>query len=332
MADWFDEQGNPNIGADRYGNPRGGALNDELARQRAASGGGGVVSLQDWYAGTGGSAAAAGGGGGGGQGGGNGQYQQYSDMLLQDILHKYPPTNDGIRQAVAEIDRTFGPGVVELLEHPSRLDKLRLPGGRVVDTIMGAGGANPSWGWITEGAGGGGGGGAAGGLGGMLGSGNVATDPSFQFRLQEGQKALERSAAAKGTLLTGGTAKALTRYAQDYASTEFGNIYNRLMGVANLGLNAANSAAATGSGYSNTIGANNRGFGGDYNEYGAQGANAGATDAAGRGANNAGLIGNLGQIGAEALREWARRRAARGGGGGAGADNQGPPFIPDGSF
>lgn len=55
-------------------------------------------------------------------------------------------------------------------------------------------------------------------------------DPGYQFRLAEGQKLLERSAAARGNLLTGGTAKALTRYGQDFASNEYANVYNRAMG------------------------------------------------------------------------------------------------------
>jgi hypothetical protein len=55
-------------------------------------------------------------------------------------------------------------------------------------------------------------------------------DPGFQFRLAEGTKALQRSAAAKGNLFTGGTGKALTRYGQDYASSEYGNVYNRALG------------------------------------------------------------------------------------------------------
>lgn len=52
-------------------------------------------------------------------------------------------------------------------------------------------------------------------------------DPGFQFRLQQGQQALENSAAARGGLLSGGTAKALEQYAQDYASNEYQNVYNR---------------------------------------------------------------------------------------------------------
>jgi hypothetical protein len=52
-------------------------------------------------------------------------------------------------------------------------------------------------------------------------------DPSYQWRLQEGQKALERSAAARGVLASGGTLKALTRYAQGAASTEYGAAFDR---------------------------------------------------------------------------------------------------------
>jgi hypothetical protein len=55
----------------------------------------------------------------------------------------------------------------------------------------------------------------------------VSADPGFAFRLQEGLKAIQRSAAAKGTALSGGTMKALERYGQDYSSNEYGNAYNR---------------------------------------------------------------------------------------------------------
>lgn len=52
-------------------------------------------------------------------------------------------------------------------------------------------------------------------------------DPGFQARLQFGQQAMERSAAAKGGLLTGGTARAEGQAAQDYASNEYSNVYGR---------------------------------------------------------------------------------------------------------
>jgi len=52
-------------------------------------------------------------------------------------------------------------------------------------------------------------------------------DPGYQFRLAEGQKALDRGAAARGLWNSGRQMKALTRFGQDTASNEFGNAYNR---------------------------------------------------------------------------------------------------------
>jgi hypothetical protein len=55
-------------------------------------------------------------------------------------------------------------------------------------------------------------------------------DPGFQARMKMGTDAIQRSAASRGTLLTGGLLKGLDRYAQDYASNEYGNVYNRALG------------------------------------------------------------------------------------------------------
>jgi len=57
--------------------------------------------------------------------------------------------------------------------------------------------------------------------------GTWETDPGYLFRLAEGQKVLENSAAARGGLLSGQTGKALQQYGQNFASNEFGNIYDR---------------------------------------------------------------------------------------------------------
>lgn len=57
----------------------------------------------------------------------------------------------------------------------------------------------------------------------------LTQDPGYQFRLQEGLKALERSAAARGGLMSGATGKALTRYGQEAASQEYSNAYNRAL-------------------------------------------------------------------------------------------------------
>jgi hypothetical protein len=54
-------------------------------------------------------------------------------------------------------------------------------------------------------------------------------DPGFGFRLAEGQKALDRQAAARGGLISGGALKAATRFGQEMGSQEYGNAYNRAL-------------------------------------------------------------------------------------------------------
>lgn len=56
---------------------------------------------------------------------------------------------------------------------------------------------------------------------------DIYSDPSYQFRLQQGQDAIQSSAAAQGGLLSGATLKALQGYGQDMASQEYSNAYNR---------------------------------------------------------------------------------------------------------
>lgn len=52
-------------------------------------------------------------------------------------------------------------------------------------------------------------------------------DPGYAFRLSEGQKVLERNAAARGGLISGGALRAATRYGQDMGSQEYANAFNR---------------------------------------------------------------------------------------------------------
>jgi len=80
----------------------------------------------------------------------------------------------------------------------------------------------------------------------------LTMDPGYAFRLGEGTKALERSAAARGGLLSGGTGKALTRYGQEFGSQEFQNAYNRLANLANLGPSSAGVMSNLGTGYAGT--------------------------------------------------------------------------------
>ena len=60
-----------------------------------------------------------------------------------------------------------------------------------------------------------------------FGMNDFVTDPGYNFRLSEGQKALERTAAARGGLISGGALKAATRFGQDMGSQEFQNAFTR---------------------------------------------------------------------------------------------------------
>ena len=100
-----------------------------------------------------------------------------------------------------------------------------------------------------------------------FGESDFKTDPGYGFRLSEGMKALERSAAARGGLLSGATLKGITRFGQDTASGEYMNAFNRyqtnrsnqlnplqsLLGSGQTSTNALSSAAQqTGAGMGST--------------------------------------------------------------------------------
>jgi hypothetical protein len=62
-----------------------------------------------------------------------------------------------------------------------------------------------------------------------FGAGDFTADPGYGFRLSEGQKALDRQAAARGGLISGRALKEATRFGQEMGSQEFGNAYNRAL-------------------------------------------------------------------------------------------------------
>ena len=55
----------------------------------------------------------------------------------------------------------------------------------------------------------------------------AAASPGEQFAESEGQKAMQASAAANGSLLTGGTMMGLNAYGQNLANTNYNNVYNQ---------------------------------------------------------------------------------------------------------
>jgi hypothetical protein len=77
--------------------------------------------------------------------------------------------------------------------------------------------------------------------------------PDYQFNLNEGQKAIDRSAAARGGLLSGGAQKEGIRYASGMASREYSAFVDRLMQQAGLGNTGIGASAAAGANTASTV-------------------------------------------------------------------------------
>ena len=93
-----------------------------------------------------------------------------------------------------------------------------------------------------------------------FGQSQFTADPGYGFRLSEGQKALDRQAAARGGLISGGALKAAQRYGQEMGSQEYTNAFNRyqterqarlgpLQSLAGVGQTAVNQLGAAGQNY-----------------------------------------------------------------------------------
>lgn len=96
---------------------------------------------------------------------------------------------------------------------------------------------------------------------------DIYRDPSYEFRLQEGLRALRAGQAATGLLQTGQGLKDITNYAQGAASQEYGNAYqrfmeqqnqayNRLAALAGVGQTATGASTAAGTAAGQQIGQN----------------------------------------------------------------------------
>lgn len=98
-------------------------------------------------------------------------------------------------------------------------------------------------------------------------AGDFETDPGYQFRLQQGNQALNRYQAARGMLNSGAALKAAMKFGQGLASDEYQNaynrwaqqnsdIYNRLAGLSGTGQQTSNQLASLGSNYASQYGQN----------------------------------------------------------------------------
>ena len=130
-------------------------------------------------------------------------------------------------------------------------------------------------------------------------------DPGTAFRMSEGVKALDRSAASRGGLLSGATLKGVQRYGQDLGSQEYQNafnryttgfnanagernqLFNRLSGVAGTGQMATNTVDAQGAATASNIG----------NAYMTNAANQGNAGMAGAAMRNSAFSGGANALG-----------------------------------
>jgi hypothetical protein len=94
-------------------------------------------------------------------------------------------------------------------------------------------------------------------------------DPGYAFRLGEGMKALNQTAAARGGMLSGNALRGAQQYGQQLGSQEYQNAYNRfigeqstqrnaLAGLAGLGQTTANTLGQAGAAYGQNVGGMNQ--------------------------------------------------------------------------
>lgn len=83
-----------------------------------------------------------------------------------------------------------------------------------------------------------------------------SSSPSYDFRFDEGQRALERSAAANGGLFSGATGRELTRYGQEFGAQEFEADYDRFGRLAGDGTEATGTVVNVAGQFGNAAAAN----------------------------------------------------------------------------
>lgn len=138
-------------------------------------------------------------------------------------------------------------------------------------------------------------------------------DPSYQWRLQQGQKAMEASAAARGIQFSGGNLASLNNYAQNAASQEYQNAFNRyqtqqnaaydkVLQASNQGLSVGQNLGTAASNYATNVGAINTGYGANVGQFSTNATNAIAQNTANLATNLTGYqqgyatnVGNINQ-------------------------------------
>ena len=116
--------------------------------------------------------------------------------------------------------------------------------------------------------------------------------PGYQFALGQSQQAIQRGASARGNLYSAGTLNQLNQNAAGYASQNYNNYVNQLMGLAGIGQNANSSTQSAATTAGNNI-AQNQLNAGTANASGILGGTGAWTSAIG---NAAGQLGNYSML------------------------------------
>lgn len=114
---------------------------------------------------------------------------------------------------------------------------------------------------------------------------NYLGSTGYQFQLKQGQNAVGSSAASKGLLNSGATAKALDKYGQGLASTSFNNYFGQLGQLSSAGAASATTRNNTSLGVANSAANTISQSGSNQAQY-AQNAIAGQYNAYGNAANS----------------------------------------------
>lgn len=92
------------------------------------------------------------------------------------------------------------------------------------------------------------------GLMGLLNDPNsIQNSEAYKWRFGQGMDALDKSAAARGSLFSGGHTKDAMQFGQGMASQEYDNQWRRLMGLTDLGADSASRLGALGMGAGQSI-------------------------------------------------------------------------------
>lgn len=103
--------------------------------------------------------------------------------------------------------------------------------------------------WLTAGRG------ALGRLEGLLANpDSIQNSAAYQWRFNQGLQGLDRSAAARGNLFSGGHHADVLGYGQGMASQEYTDQWNRLAGLAGVGQTTASNLGAFGANAASNVG------------------------------------------------------------------------------